>query len=379
MERGLHGVDGVERTKKLRNGLKCEILTVAEDGSGKESLSDRRSFCENKLEGLLGLDQIAYIEEDQEIHLDIDMTPMSPTDTNKDTYMLGETQYDAPWGLDRIDKRENDLDGLYHYDYTGAGVNAYILDTGILSTHNEFGGRVTCGYNGYGNLEDDCEDRQGHGTHVAGTVGGVTTGVAKEVNLITVKVLSDSGSGSNSIVLEGMDWVAGQASDGGKHVANMSLGSSYSRSTNNGANALADSNCAVIVAAGNSNIDASRASPASASDVYTVGSTSDRDWKSSFSNYGDALDLFAPGENIYSAWFTGDNDYNAISGTSMACPHVAGTAALYMEFYPSLSVDATMSNLLDDATSLFIRRANGSPQILLYTGATYVSSKTEQK
>ena len=287
---------------------------------------------------------------------------------------IATTQTGATWGLDRIDAVSG-LDGNYSYGATGAGVDAYILDTGILSSHVDFGGRVLSGYTSVddGNGTEDCD---GHGTHVAGTVGGTQWGVAKGVNLIPVRVLDCSGSGSWSGVIAGMDWVAANAS--GPSVANMSLGGGQTNSIDDAVARMHNAGVTVVVAAGNSDADACGSSPAAAPEAITVGATTSSDARASYSNFGTCLDIFAPGSSITSAWYTGNTATSTISGTSMASPHVAGAAALWLETDPNMSPAQVANALTSSATEGAVSGADGrsgrgrkattvpSPNLLLY-------------
>ena len=270
---------------------------------------------------------------------------------------LDATQSGATWGLDRIDARSLPLDGVYSYGPTGAGVDAYIIDTGILSGHIDFGGRVQSGYDAV-TIGGNAEDCDGHGTHFAGTVGGTEWGVAKEVNLIPVRVLDCNGSGSFSGVIAGMDWVAGQAS--GPSVANMSLGGGASSSVDAAVSRMVDAGVTVVVAAGNSNADACNSSPARAAAAITVGATTSSDARASYSNFGSCLDIFAPGSGITSAWYTSATSTNTISGTSMASPHVAGAAALWLEENSSWTPAEVVNALTNAATEGAVTNADGS-------------------
>ena len=270
------------------------------------------------------------------------------------------TQSGATWGLDRIDQRNRPLSGTYTYVSTGTGVRAYIIDTGIQTNHPQFGSRASAVYDALGGNGQDCN---GHGTHVAGTVGASTYGVAKNVMLRAVRVLDCAGSGSTSGVIAGMNWVASNHIK--PAVANMSLGGGFSTSSNTAANNLASAGVFLAVAAGNSNADACNASPASAANATTVAASTSVDAKASYSNYGACVDLYAPGSSITSTWI--GSGTNTISGTSMASPHVAGVGALYKATYGDASYSTIRSWLVTNATSGVISGNIGStPNKLLY-------------
>lgn len=288
------------------------------------------------------------------------------------------TQSGATWGIDRIDQRSLPLDGSYTYD-SASSVSAYILDTGINVNHTSFGGRAVWGINETGDGQNtDC---QGHGTHVAGTVGSSTWGVAKDVKLVAVKVLNCQGSGSNSGILAGMDWAAANGS--GRKVLNMSLGP-RSRSTStaftDAVNKLYNQNILTVVAAGNSNDDACYYSPADAPNAITVGASTktDRmpdstDWGTgpdgvaNGSNYGSCVDIVAPGDGITSALNTNNTGSQVESGTSMASPHVAGAVALLMARSPTATAAQITSTLIANATTGKLTNLRGTPNRLLYT------------
>ncbi|MDO4246234.1 MAG: S8 family peptidase [Deinococcus sp.] len=292
--------------------------------------------------------RVKYIEQDQTM------------------YATG-TQSNPTWGIDRVDQRSLPLDKRYTYG-SASNVKAYILDTGININHVDFGGRATWGTNTTGDGRNvDCD---GHGTHVAGTVGSATWGVAKDVRLIAVKVLNCSGSGSNSGIIAGMDWVLGNGT--GPKVVNMSLGPqtrSTSQAIDDAVAKLYNNNVTVVVAAGNSNDNASYYSPARAPQAITVGATTSTDARSSFSNYGTPLDIFAPGSSITSALNTNNTGTDVMSGTSMASPHVAGAVALILGANPSYSTSQVTSALLNNATTGKVTDTKGSVNRLLYTGA----------
>lgn len=288
--------------------------------------------------------RVKYIEEDQ-------------------VMTTGATQSNPPWGLDRIDQRNRPLNAIYTFNWTGSGVRAYIIDTGIRTAHTQFGGRASNVFDAFGGNGQDCN---GHGTHVAGTVGGSTFGVAKSALLRGVRVLNCSGSGSTSGVIAGVDWV--RVNGIAPAVANMSLGGGASTALDNAVNNLHNANITIAVAAGNSNANACNSSPARAANAITTGSTTTSDARSSFSNFGTCLDLFAPGSGILSAWFTSNTATATLSGTSMASPHVAGVAALYKQANPSASSTTIRNALVNNATTGVVSNAGtGSPNRLLYS------------
>lgn len=284
-------------------------------------------------------------------------------------YATAITQQAPTWGLDRIDQLALPLSGTYNYTFDGSGINAYVVDTGILPTHNEFTGRVTLP--GFSSIDDGrgVSDCNGHGTHVAGTLGGSTYGVAKKVQITPVRVLDCNGGGSVSGLLAGIDWVASNGIRPG--VINLSLGSSASNALDQAVTNAYNAGFVVVVAAGNINIDACRTSPGRAPNAITVGSVTDADQRSFFSNYGVCLDLFAPGSFITSAWFTDNNASNTISGTSMASPHVAGVAALYLQAKPNATPLEITDAIANSATgNLTGNLGSSSPNRLLHISNT---------
>jgi subtilisin family serine protease len=275
------------------------------------------------------------------------------------------TQSGATWGLDRIDQTSNTLNGTYVYNTTASNVTAYVIDTGILPTHTQFGTRAASVYNSAGGSANDCN---GHGTHVAGTIGGTTHGVAKGVRIRGVKVLGCSGSGSYSGIIAGVDWVRLNATK--PAVANMSLGGGYNSSLNTAVNNLANSGVFVAVASGNSNANACNYSPASAANVTSVNASTSSTAKASYSNYGSCTHLYAPGSSITSTWHTSTTATNTISGTSMASPHVAGVGALYLAGNPSASNSTVRSWIINNATTGVVSgNPSGTANRLLYKAA----------
>lgn len=276
------------------------------------------------------------------------------------------TQSNATWGLDRIDQRNLPLDTTFSYTNTGAGVKAYIIDTGIRFTHVDFGGRAVAGYDAMvpGGPASDCN---GHGTHVSGTIGGTTYGVAKSVTLVAVRVLSCAGVGLTSWVIAGVDWVTADHQAGAPAVANMSLGGGASSALDTAVRNSVSDGVSYAVAAGNDGADACAGSPARVAEAMTIGATDSTDTRASFSNFGSCVDWFAPGVNITSDWWLTDTSTNSISGTSMATPHSAGVAALYLQSSPSASPATVRTALFDLTTKGIVKSANSPNNHLLFT------------
>ncbi|MCX5406335.1 S8 family peptidase [Streptomyces sp. NBC_00335] len=269
----------------------------------------------------------------------------------------------ASWGLDRIDQKLLPLDNTFTAEGNGAGVNAYILDTGIEYAHDEFGGRATFGFDAIKDGRDGL-DCNGHGTHVAGTVAGKTYGVARKANLVSVRVLDCKGEGDTSGIIAGLDWVAKNAKQ--PAVLNGSLGGDKSQAVNDAANAVTDAGVLPVIAAGNSSKDACLVSPASAGKVLTVAASNQWDEETSFSNFGECVSLYAPGEAVVSAKLGGGSV--AENGTSMAAPHVTGVAVLYKAANPGATPEAIVEYLGDEATKDVLKSiSKSSPNSLLFT------------
>ncbi|WP_327693866.1 S8 family peptidase [Streptomyces sp. NBC_00459] len=288
---------------------------------------------------------VAAVEQNQTVHVDA-------------------TQTSAPWGLDRIDQAALPLSGTYTYpDTAGAGVTAYVIDTGVRITHSQISGRAT---NGYDAVDGDsvAQDGNGHGTHVATTIAGSTYGVAKAAKIVAVRVLDNAGSGTTAGVIAGIDWVT--ANHSGPSVANLSLGGGASTSLDTAVSNSIASGVTYAVAAGNSSANASSYSPARVAAAITVGATTSTDARASYSNYGSVLDIFAPGSSITAGWNTSDTATNTISGTSMATPHVAGAAAVYLAGHTSATPAQVATALTGGATTGVVTSpGSGSPNRLL--------------
>lgn len=275
------------------------------------------------------------------------------------------TQTDPPsWGLDRIDQTALPLDRAYTYpDSAGSGATVYVIDTGVRISHSDLAGRAV---NGYDAVDGDtvAQDGNGHGTHVATTAAGTRYGVAKKARVVAVRVLNNQGSGTTAQVVAGIDWVTRNHS--GPSVANLSLGGGVSTALDTAVKNSIASGVTYAVAAGNSNSDAGNFSPARVPEAITVGATTNTDARSSYSNYGSRLDLFAPGTQITAGWHTSDTATNTISGTSMASPHVAGAAAVYLAGHRSATPAQVSAALVNGATSGKVTNpGTGSPNKLL--------------
>jgi subtilisin family serine protease len=285
-------------------------------------------------------------------------------------FKVSGTQPNPPsWGLDRIDQKTLPLNQSYTYpDTAGEGVSAYVIDTGVRITHSDFGGRASYGYDAIDN-DNTAQDGHGHGTHVAGTVAGSSYGVAKKAKIVAVRVLNNQGSGTTAQVVAGIDWVTQNAVK--PAVANMSLGGGVDTALDTAVRNSIASGVTYAVAAGNDSSNAANYSPARVTEAITVGSTTNTDARSSFSNYGTVLDIFAPGSSITSSWNSSDSATNTISGTSMATPHVAGAAALYLAGNKT-ATPAQVSTALVNASSPGVvgNPGTGSPNRLLNVGST---------
>ncbi len=358
----------------------ARVSVVANDMATRHRARVKKSF-EHALRGfvavaddeslakLLADPNVAYVEEDGIV-------------------TLSATQTGATWGIDRIDQRNLPLSGSYTYDTTAAGVHAYIVDTGVLTGHTQFTGRMG---NGFRAIADDgrgTSDCNGHGTHVAGTVGGTTYGVAKGATIHPVRVFGCGSTGSNSDIIAGINWVT--ANHVKPAVANMSLGGPVSTATDTAVNNLIAAGVVAVVAAGNSGTDACTSSPARVPNALTVGATGTNDARSVWtstqsSSWGSCLDLFAPGTNIVSAGITNTSSTSTKSGTSMAAPHVAGVAALYLAVNPTATPAQVNTAIINNTTPNKVTDARtGSPNRLLYslfgstppppTGQTYTNT-----
>lgn len=347
--------DHISKMKDLL-GNNIEVLHVYDHFVDHNFVSYSAKLSAVGLATILRQDGVVFVEEDGVASINDCQSESNPD-----------------WGLARANHHNYSYTQTYTYDYTtgatGENVDAYIVDTGIYCQNNDFVNKQkgTCTF-GYTAISGDETDGNGHGTHCAGTVAGQTYGIAKEANLIAVKVLSDSGSGAWSGVIAGMNWVTGQSQTSGRRsVANLSLGGSFIQSVNDAVNSAVAAGVTVAVAAGNDNSNACNYSPASAEDAITVGATDKTDSRASYSNYGNCLDIFGPGSQITSAWIGSPSATNTISGTSMASPHVCGTAAKILSQNPSFTPAQVLNQMINDASVDEISDVKiGSPNLMVY-------------
>ncbi|MFG1909937.1 S8 family peptidase [Kribbella sp. NPDC048928] len=305
------------------------------------------SMSEEQAKKVAGDSRVAFVQQNQKITV---------------------SQDDPPWGLDRADQRDLPLDKKYEPSTDAKNVNVYIIDTGIYAKHQDFGDRASVGTDTVGDGQNGV-DCMGHGSHVAGTIGGTTYGLAKAAKLIAVRVLDCSGSGSTESVVAGIDWVTKNAKK--PAVANMSLGGGADDALDAAVKASVGAGVTYAVAAGNDGADACQSSPAKEPSAITVGATDDADQRADFSNFGKCVDVFAPGVDITSVGITGPDATAKMSGTSMATPHVAGGAALYLADHPDATPADVAKALLASSTPDKVGDpGTGSPNQLLYVGAS---------
>ena len=280
---------------------------------------------------------------------------------------VSDIQQSPPWGLDRIDQRALPLSGTFTPSSSGAGVSAYVIDTGVLAENTDFGGRVAAGWTAIadGKGSSDCN---GHGTHVAGIIAGKTFGVAKAASVVPVRVLGCDGSGYDSDVIAGLDWIASQHAAGAPAVANLSIGGATSTILDNAVKGIINDGVTAVVAAGNAAVDACTTSPARVPEALTVAASDSSDRQAGFSNYGSCVDLYAPGVGIQSDWDTSTTSAATLSGTSMASPHVAGAAALALSRNPQQTPAAVAADITSAATQGAVTNVSaGTPNRLLFT------------
>lgn len=320
------------------------------------------------LDMLESMGAIKSVEPDYKMYASVPVGSLKARQTNGTL----TTQKGSPYGLGRISHREPGTRDYVFDSSAGEDTFIYVIDTGVNTEHTDFGGRATLGKSFISG--SDGEDDQGHGTHCSGTAAGTKFGVAKKANIIGVKVLGADGSGSNSGVLRGIQWAVDDATEKGhinRTVLSMSLGGPFSQTTNDAIQSAVEAGAFVAAAAGNEGEDASNSSPASAPQACTVGATNERDLKASFSNFGKLVDIFAPGEKIQSAWIGSSTATNTISGTSMACPHIAGLAAYLIALEGPRSPTALCKRIQELATKDAItnlRAGEGSPNLIAYNG-----------
>jgi subtilisin family serine protease len=310
--------------------------------------------------------EVEWVEEDGVVRINDEETPSEACGT----------QTGATWGITRTSEQKLDPNGLYKYAADGTGVTVYVIDTGIYIQHVEFGGRAIWGTN---TVDSKVTDGNGHGTHCAGTIGGTTYGMAKKAKLVAVKVLSDAGSGSTAGVVSGIEWSVKNRV--GPAAGSMSLGGSFSASMNAAITSAVSQGLVMVVAAGNDNKNACNYSPASSPDAITVAASDNKDTKATFSNFGDCVHLWAPGVSITSAWIGSTTSINTISGTSMACPHVAGQVAKFLQNDPTAKAPEAKAWLVKYAQQGLIKNIPAvpkTPNLLLFANCDTPPSLTNE-
>ncbi len=338
-----------------RTTSRSGILSVAKDAASSLDFTVKRTFgtlngfaatmTEAKAKRLASDPRVAFVQQNQRITV---------------------SQDDATWGLDRVDQRDLPLDQTYNPPNEAEGVNVYVIDTGIYAEHSDFGGRASVGTDTVGDGQNG-EDCQGHGSHVAGTIAGTTWGLAKKATVFGVRVLDCQGSGTTESVVAGIEWVTANAKK--PAVANMSLGGGADDALDAAVKKSVESGVTYAVAAGNENADACGASPAREPSALTAGATDDQDGRANFSNFGKCVDVFAPGVDIESVKIGSPDGSTTMSGTSMASPHVAGAAALYLGEKPDATPEDVATALTTNATPDKVQNpGEGSPNKLLYVG-----------
>lgn len=349
--------DVISDVNQMAKGTGGEVTYVFEKTFNGFSLTLPEHASEQTIEALKNNPNVLSVEPDRKI------------------YAAGD-QTDASWGLDRIDQNELPLNSIYSYQSTGKDVTAYVIDGGINYDHTDFGGRAVQGYSVF---DDDGSDCNGHGTSVAGIIGGSEWGVAKDVKLVSVKVLDCDGSGSVSSLYQGIEWVTKNAS--GPSLANVSIVASANSTLDKAIQKSIDAGVTYVAAAGNNGKNALLFSPARIENVLTVGSTNNSDEKLSKSNYGDALDIFAPGSGIKTARYDNNTGSRSMTGTSAAAPHVAGAVALYLEENPGATPDEVHAAITGNATKNIVTNSSSNNNHLLYVdpGSSDSGNKEEEE
>ena len=319
---------------------------------------------------------IEFVEFDYVIKLD----PLEGGATVMGSTSVGSTATGMPWGLDRINQRSLPLDGVYNPLWSGAGVLAYVVDTGVMASHTEFGSRVVAGANFANDRASlsNTSDCNGHGTHVAGTLGGHSYGAAKNVTIVPVRVLDCAGAGTTSSVIAGLKWIEQNHNSRQKAVVNISLGGGRSVSLDDAVNALVARGIPVVVASGNEGRNSCDYSPARAASAITVNASTQSDGRASFSNFGSCSDVYAPGSQVLSAWWTNNDAIVSLSGTSMAAPHVAGVVAQMLEANPLLSAPQVKSLIRDRSTQIGFYGKSGDPNGLVFSGNFLVKTPSPE-